>query len=119
MTFRDRAKAFAAEVLTTVIADPRTQEAADRFLAGIMTRHIAPLVPIATAAATTSAIEQLFKRAPALAAMLDAADGAADTIVDVVAVTEDARTMLNQVIPDIDTGIAPLDAILDMWRPRG
>lgn len=99
---------FFSDVLIKVISDPKVQQFIKDLLSGIITEKIAPLVPLAAAAAVKAAFEQV----PQLKELVD-------DIGNVVDVAEQTREELNKLIPDIDIGIPAIDSILDVWRPRG
>jgi hypothetical protein len=108
MTFKDRAREF----LVSVIADPRSQAALKKVTREIIAEQVMPLLPIAVGAATSEAMDQVAKRFPG-------ADKAIETAVDTVQVANAARHKLNEMIHDFDIGIAPIDDIMDIWRPKG
>lgn len=98
---------FATGVITKVLADKKVQEFIENTLSSIITKKIAPLVPLAAAAA----VKSLFESVPALAHLKD-------EIGDVVQVADQTREELNKIIPDIDIGIPLIDNFLDVWRPK-
>ena len=100
-------KTFLKDLIVSVIADKRTQDAIENLLGAVITKNLLPMLPIAVSAATKAAVDQLVERVPQI-----------EGVVDAVKVADDARVALNEIIPDIDFGIPALDAVLDMWRPK-
>lgn len=82
-------QAFFVAVLIKVLADERIQA------------WIKNMVTVAA----VSAAEAVIKKLPGIDAVGDLADVAADV-----------RNDIDQLIPDFDTGIKPIDDILDFWR---
>lgn len=98
---------FLADLIIRVFTSDQVQQAIQDILGKLITERILPLVPIVTATAAKAAVDQIVEKIPAL-----------EGVVDVVKVGDDARHALNDLIPDIDFGIPPLDAVLDFWRPK-
>lgn len=98
---------FVVGVITKTLADEKVQTFIKNTLSSIITEKIAPLVPLAAAAA----VKALFESVPAL-------EHLKDEIGDVVQVADQTRVELNKIIPDIDIGIPFIDNILDVWRPH-
>lgn len=100
-------KKFLADLIVSVFADPKVQEAIKTLLGQLITERILPLVPVAVGAAVKAGMDELIERVPGI-----------DGVVDVVKATDAARDTLNSLIPDVDFGIPALDDLLDFWRPR-
>lgn len=94
---------FIISLLAKALTDPRVQEAIKKLVTEIVSEKILPLVPVAAASAAKAVIDMI----PGVDAVVDAAEVAQNVVDD-----------LNRVIPDIDTGIKPLDDLLDFWRPK-
>lgn len=101
-------KDFVSDVVIKVLTDDKVQVTIKNLLSDLITSKIAPLVPLAAAAA----VKNLFESVPALAHLKD-------EIGDVVQVAEDTRQEMNRIIPDIDIGIPFIDNLMDVWRPHG
>ena len=84
-------QAFFVKVLLEVLTDERIQN------------WIKNMITVAVASATKSVVDKV----PGIEMIGNAAD-----------VATDIRTDLDRLIPDFDTGIKPIDDILDIWRPR-
>lgn len=98
---------FLAGLIIRVLTSDKVQQSIQDILGKLITERILPLVPIVTATAAKAAVDQIVEKIPAL-----------EGVVDVVKVGDDARHALNDLIPDVDFGIPPLDAVLDFWRPQ-
>lgn len=98
---------YLKDLIVAVIADPKTQTAAENILGTLITTRILPLVPVAAAAAAKAAVDEIVAKTPAL-----------EGVVDVVKVGGEVRNALNDLIPDIDLGIPALDQLIDWWRPK-
>ncbi len=90
---------FVTDLVVSVFTDPRVKAATIALLG--------PLVPIAVGAAVKAGMDELIERIPGI-----------DGVIDVVKATDAARHSLNDLIPDIDFGLGPLDELLDFWRPK-
>lgn len=100
-------ESFVVRVLIKVLSNERVQAfliiAAKRIVGDAITGKIVDALPGMFAAMLDTAIKQL----PGV-----------DNIQDVGQVVDTGREVLNRVIPDLDTGIKPLDDLLDSWRPH-
>jgi hypothetical protein len=94
-------------VLIGVLSDPKVQEfliqAAKRIVGDAIVEKVLGYLPVMFASMLDTAIKQL----PGV-----------ENIKDVGQVVDSGRAILNQRIPDFDTGFKPLDDLVDMWRPR-
>ena len=84
-------KPFLVSLLIQVLADERVQNLLKNYIT----------------LAVSSAVKAVVEKVPGIEMVGDVADVAADV-----------RTELDRLIPDFDTGIKPLDELLDIWRPR-
>lgn len=97
-------QSFIVGILIKILSDPKVQTIIENLLGDLITKKVAPLVPLAAASAA-HAFASLMPGVPA-------------AIEDVVAVANTVRDDLNKVIPDIDLGIPIIDDLLDAWRPK-
>lgn len=95
---------FVTGVITKVLEDPKVQAVVENILSDLITKKIAPLIPLAAASA-----------AHAFADLLPA--GAIHDVEDVVKVADTVRNDLNAAIPSINIGIPLIDDIVNAWRP--
>lgn len=65
------------------------------------------MITVAAASAAKSAVDELTAKIPGVEGVVDAAKVANDT-----------RVTLDRLFPDFDTGIKPIDDIMDIWRPK-
>lgn len=98
---------FIKELILDVISDERTKTTVIEILGKLITTQILPLLPVAVAAASKAAVDEIVEKIPAL-----------EGVVDLVKVADRSRDALNDLIPDIDFGIPALDNLLDWWRPN-
>jgi hypothetical protein len=82
------------ELLIKVIQDERIQV------------WVKNLITVASASAAKAAVDKLVETIPGI-----------EGVVDAVEVAVDVRNDLDRLIPDFDTGIKPLDDLMDFWRP--
>ena len=85
-------KSFLAEVLIKVLQDERVQN------------WIKNMITVAVASAAKAVVDKV----PGV-----------EMVGEVAEVAQDVRVELDRLIPDFDTGIKPLDDLMDIWRPRG
>lgn len=99
---------FIVGILIKVLSDEKVQAflitAAKRIVGDAIAGKILDALPDMFAAMLDTAIKQI----PGV-----------ENIHDVGKVANTGRQVLNDLIPDIDTGIKPLDDLLDIWRPKG
>lgn len=100
-------QAFIVSILIKVLSDEKVQEflirAAKSIVGDAITEKVLGFLPAMFAAMLDTAIKQI----PGV-----------DNIKDVGAVVNTGRDVLNQIVPDFDTGFKPLDDLMDMWRPK-
>lgn len=100
-------KAWVISIIIGVLKDPDVQkflrDTASKLLGDVMTEKILGYLPAMFGAMLDTAIKQI----PGV-----------ENIKDVGAVVNTGRDVLNNVIPDLDTGFKPLDDIMDIWRPK-
>ncbi|AER48886.1 hypothetical protein KAMIYU_76 [Mycobacterium phage Kamiyu] len=94
---------FIGGVVVTVLTSPRVEAMLYRILGRIVTERVLPVIPVTVATAVSGVIEKI----PGV-----------ENVRDVVGYAEDIRQRVNDLLPDIDTGIKPLDDLLDAWRPK-
>jgi hypothetical protein len=91
---------FIAGIFIKVISDPTVQAEAKKLLGQLITEQILPLVPIAVAAATKAAVDEVIAKVPGITG-----------VVDVVRTTEAAVASLENLIP----GLPVLTDLLQSW----
>ena len=89
-------EAFFVRVLLKVLQDERVQN------------WIKNMITVAASSAAATAVDKVVEKIPGV-----------EAVIDVVDVASDVRTDLDKLIPDFDTGIKPLDDLMDIWRPHG
>lgn len=98
---------FIVGILIKVLSDEKVQAflitAAKRIVGDAITSKILEALPGMFAAMLDTAIKQI----PGV-----------ENIRDVAQVADKGRQILNDLIPDLDTGFKPLDDLMDIWRPR-
>lgn len=98
---------FIVGILIKVLSDEKVQAflitAAKRIVGDAITDKILQALPDMFAAMLDTAIKQI----PGV-----------ENIKDVAQVANHGRQILNDLIPDLDTGFKPLDDLMDMWRPK-
>lgn len=101
-------KTFFISILIGVLKDEDVQaflvKAAKTLVGDAITGKILGALPDMFAAMLDTAIKQI----PGV-----------ENIRDVAQVADNGRRILNQLVPDLDTGIKPLDDLMDFWRPKG
>lgn len=98
---------FIVGILIKVLSDEKVQEflitAAKRIVGDAITGKILDALPEMFAAMLDTAIKQI----PGIG-----------NVEDVRKVVDTGRSVLDRLIPDLDTGFKPLDDLMDIWRPR-
>lgn len=92
---------FVIGILVGVLEEDTVQALIKNLLGSLITEQIIPLVPVAVAAAVDAAIKQI----PGV-----------ENLKDVGAVANEARNVLDKLIPDIDLPL--IGNLTDFWRPR-
>lgn len=91
---------FLLKLILSLLANPQFEAA----LVKVLGKVFLPLIPVAAASAAK--------------AVADLIPGVSVVAAEVGHVAENVRDDLNQIIPDLDTGIPLIDNIMDFWRPK-
>lgn len=100
-------QSFIAGIFIKVLSDEKVQAflilAAKKIVGDAITGKILEALPEMFAAMLDTTIKQI----PGI-----------ENIQDVGKVVDTGRSVLDRIIPDLDTGFKPLDDLMDMWRPN-
>lgn len=103
-------------VLIGVLKDPDVQkllkDTAKDIIGDTVLDRLLPLLPLAVGAAANSSVQAVLRALPQVPQEVT------DTVQTVLEGADAARDELNKIITDFDTGIKPLDDLLDWWRPK-
>lgn len=98
---------FVVGILIKVLSNEKVQDFLIRAAKQIVGDAIALKILGALPDMFAALLDQAIKQIPGV-----------ENIKDVKQVADSGREVLNKIVPDFDTGIKPLDDILDIWRPK-
>lgn len=110
----DRVQEKLRQIFVGLLQNDELQEKLKEILANLLKDKILPMLPVIGGLFA----DRVIKEIPGVPDIQDVGKVIEAAAGDLKDLTVDPIGVLNKVIPDLDTGIGPLDAILDFWRPK-